>query len=252
MSTTATAVDPQTVAPMPFFRRLVGIFTAPRPVFENLRVHPAILGMLLLNLVCFLGSYVAIAPIITRVQIEKAQEAIDKNENIPAEKKEEIMDRQREMMGSPAMKVIIPVTGALFTVGMAFFWALIVMVGTNFMLGGQIRYKQALATALHVSPIMMLLGGLVKTPLIMATKNLYAPTSLALLLPEADPQSPLFVALNTVDIFVIWSLVVLTIGISAISGFTTAKSRAVTIMVFVVALLFSVGGAAIGKAMSGG
>ena len=105
---------------------------------------------------------------------------------------------------------------------------------------------------MHVSPIMMLLGGLVKTPLIMATKNLYAPTSLALLLPEADPQSPLFVALNTVDIFVIWSLVVLTIGISAISGFTTAKSRAVTIMVFVVALLFSVGGAAIGKAMSGG
>lgn len=252
MSTLETTAIPPSVAPMPFLQRLVGVFTAPRAVFENVRVHPAILGMLLLNLVCFLGSYVAIAPIISRVQIEKAQESIEKNENIPAERKEEILDQQERMMNSPAMKVIIPATGALFTVGTAFFWALVIMLGTNFMLGGQVTYRQSLSTALHVSPILMLAGGIVKTPLIMATKNLYAPTSLALVLPDADPQSPLFVALNTVDIFMIWSLVVLTIGVAAISGFKTEKARAVSILVFVVALVFSVGGAAIGKALSGG
>lgn len=230
-------------APMPFVSRVLGTMLSPSAVFQNLRWHPRLLGALLLSLVISLGSYAAIAPIINREQMTKITESIEKNENIPAGRKDEIIDQQAEMMAKPLIKALGYVSVAVVLLGFYALCALLLQLGCNFILGGQITFRQAFAGGLHAALPATLLGAVVKTPLILATQSLHAATSLALLLPEPNPASALYGALNAFDIFTVWTAVLVVMAGAGLTGFKTSRTRGLGVLFMVLAVVLGVIGA---------
>lgn len=228
------------VPPMPLVSRILGSILSPGAVFANLRHHPRILGVFLISLVVSILSYLAISPIITQTQLEQMTEAIEKNENIAAEQKNEIIERQTAMMANPLMKALGPITAVLFIGGFYLLCGWLLQIGCNFLLGAQITFRQGMAGAVHASLPATILGALIKTPLVLMTKNLHAATSLALVLPDAEPSSALYGLLNAFDVFTIWTAIMISLAAAGLTGMKSSRTRPLAILFMVVAVVFSV------------
>jgi hypothetical protein len=251
MSTTTTGLAAETTSPsLSFGERLIGVFTSPRRVFESLRQHPKWMDMLLLYLVLSTAMFIPMQPVIKAETIQQGIDQIDRSE-MSEEQKTEAKQRQAGMMDKMMSVPVGLGMSLIFTPLIFLFWALIVWMGYGFMAGGQLSFGQAFAATCHVA-LIFLLAGLVKLPLVLMKKTVHVATSLALVLPDADPRSVPFAALNTLDIFTIWAFIVLAIGMVPLARISTGKSRAVSIGIFVLLFLFTAGGAMVGTMMSGG
>jgi uncharacterized membrane protein (DUF106 family) len=241
MSTiTSTATEAGAPA-LTFFQRVTGVFTSPRKVFESLRSHPVWLDVLILYIVVGVFTFIPMQPIIQREAMENARERIASAE-LSEEQKTEAIERQEGIM-SKMLSVPAGIATVLIVSPIMFlFWALVVWFVYGFMIGGQLTFGQAFAAVSHLA-LIQLLGGLVKLPLILAKGSMYVATSLALVLPEADPSSPAWAALNAFDIFTIWILITMAIGMVALARVSPGKSRGAAIGIFVFVLLLTSAGA---------
>ena len=75
-----------------------------------------------------------------------------------------------------------------------------------------------------LSNMILALNVLVKTLLILITGNLFASTSLALLVKDFDPQNAVHSLLTMMDVMVLWLLTVRTIGLARLSGASLGKA----------------------------
>ena len=85
------------------------------------------------------------------------------------------------------------------------------------------QFKGALSVVAY-SYFILLLGEAIRTIIALLTKNYFVLTSLALFLPESDMGKPLFTLLGSLDVFSIWYLTVLTIGLSYTHKLEAKKS----------------------------
>jgi len=235
--------------PMTLSQRLLGMFTSPNRVFEALRAHPAFAGALLVfiigNALCFLP----IQSIIKNTSINQMIEQIESNDNIPAERQEEIIDGQRKFMEGP-WYTVTSIGGILVVMTMSmFFWGLFVWLLYAFGSGGDITFKHAMAAVTHTG-IYFLAAGLLKIPLILAKGSVYVATSLALVSPDPDPRSVIYSFLDSFDIFSIAILAIFASGMARLARISPAKSWTMAIILFVIGLVFRVLGAMMGEMMS--
>ena len=80
---------------------------------------------------------------------------------------------------------------------------------------GNATYRQVLAVVAHTGVILML-RQLVATPIVYARETLASPTTFSLFFTMLDETSPLARFFGIVDLFVIWWVVVLAIGMSTL------------------------------------
>jgi hypothetical protein len=112
----------------------------------------------------------------------------------------------------------------------------LVLLIWNVLRGGGARYPQALAITTH-SYVIWALGGLITLPLVLATGDLR--TTLALHLPFGflDPGSWLYRFLQGINVFGLWTMIVLGVGVSRIyPRRASAGGAAVTLVAIYVAL----------------
>lgn len=191
--------------------RVVGIITAPRATYESVAAHPRWLGMLALTTVAM--AVIVGAFLMTPTgQAAWLQSAATNALGAPvSDQQYQAMEKMSAFAGYIAacsILVMVPVVTALA--------AGILFAVFNAALGGQATYRQVFAVVVHAGPI-GLLAQLFTVPLNYARETMTSATNLGILVqPVLDEQSFAARVLGRLDVFVIWQLVVLSMGLAVL------------------------------------
>lgn len=225
----------QNVEKMSFMTKATRLITEPQSMFENLRVYPDWLIPILVTLLVT----VSFALLISDVLYEYQKEAIYENSMIPEEYKDVAIEQ---------MEAKTPMRRNLETVGGSVFQIIIVsligaaafLVVGNFIMGGQAKFKQMFALYSWVG-LIGVLEMILKLPLILSKGSIHVYTSLAVFMDLADKKTILFSLLNAFDVFMIWKVILWSIGMSAIYQFSRAKGYTAVISLYAIFIAISIG-----------
>jgi hypothetical protein len=210
--TTTTSVTGSTPAPKNLFARFIGIITSPKATFQSVVARPAVLGMLLLT-AGVSGVFTAL-PMTTEAG---QQAAIETQEQRMQSMGFTVSDQMHEQFEKGAgrmpyttgisVMVVWPIMAALF--------AGILFAIFNAGLGGEASFKQVYSVYVHSGAISAL-SAIVAGTVGFFTGRVGSVTSLGALLPMLSEKSFAAHLLGAVDIFIIWSLVVLAMGLGVL------------------------------------
>jgi hypothetical protein len=202
-TTTETGTVP---APMGLLARLVGIITAPADTYKSVVAHPNWLGMLALT--TLFTVVVTMAFMMTEVGQNAWLDTVAPA-SAPAEQVQ-TMERIAPYAGyisGGSILVTIPlmllvVSGILFAV-------------FNAALGGNATFRQIFAVVVHAGAIGVL-AQLFTAPLNYMRESLTSSTSLAVMLPMLEENSFGAKLAGAIDLFLIWQIIVLAIGLGVL------------------------------------
>ncbi len=220
--------SPQTAAPetkpMSGGSMLLKVLFAPTAVFRAVKEKPSWIVPLVVIMVVFAISTYFIAPLGMKAQMEQ----IMKSDNYTPEQKEQM--RQNMAMGEKIGPIIAMVTTPIF-------FGIVILIGAGmvFLMGNVIFSGNAkfvtLFTMVTLSFATWIISTIIKMPLMLARETIDVRTSLALLLPGDSMEGVAYSFLNTfTDVFVIWQIALLVIGVKVIYDFATSKA-AITVLV---------------------
>jgi len=225
--TNAAAPTVAPPAPKSLVARFIGIVTAPRETFEAVVTHPRWLGMLLLTTAIVTAG--AVLPITTEagrqatldMQVRQMESfGMTINDEMYAQmEKRSGMAPYTTAGGVLAMSPIVTliISGILFAV-------------FNAALGGTSSFKQLYAVVVHAG-VISAVGQMFTGPLNYLRGTMASATNLSVLLPMLDEGSFLARLAGMVDLFVIWWLIVLAIGLGVLYR---RKTQPVAITLFAV------------------
>ncbi len=200
-----------------FLARGSNIYFSPKKTFEAVKLRPFWVWPMILLVLLGTGFYFwTVQP-----RMKDALEKMRKNENImnlPAERRQEIFERTESQFKSPlwiSVGTIIGIAYYFVVAGILFF------VG-NIIMGGEGRYGQILGVFVYTNFVAipeMLVQGLLAT----AKGTLNTPLSLAVFFPSDQSETFAYRLINGFDIFSIWFVSVLIIGLATVYNFKAGK-----------------------------
>lgn len=215
LSATTTPAD---APPKGVLSRIAGVFFSPRATFASVAAHPKALDVLLLSTL-----FVAFG-LFLLFQTRVGQDAwIDQQV------------RQSEAFGRPmgdqqyqAIEHIAPFVSYIVLGGYLIAIPIVVAIMSgillgifNAFLGGDASFKQVFAIVSHAGVITGL-QTLFAVPLDYARQTLSSPTTLSVFLPFLDDNTFLARLLGTIDMFQLWWLLILSIGLGVLYKRRTA------------------------------
>lgn len=242
---TTTTSDPQ-AAPVSkdLFSRFVGVVFSPQETFRGVIAVPRWFGMLaLITVFMALATFGFLSTEVGRQALLDQQVSQMEAFGI------QVSDQQYEQMedrlalsaylGAGAQLIMIPlmylvISGILYAIFSA-------------IMGGVASFKQLYAVVVHAGAISVV-QQLFVLPLNYARGSMSSPTNLAALLPMLPEGSFLTYLLGTIDVFVIWWLVVLAIGLGVLYN---RRTQPVAITLFAVYAVVAVIIAAVRTFMGG-
>jgi hypothetical protein len=210
---TASAQTGQTPAPTNVFSRFIGIITAPRATFEGVVAHPKWLGMYLLTMTIM--AFGAALPMTTEAG---KQAAVDQQVSSMESFGMQVSDQMYEQMRQRTAFLPYQTAGSIIIFGiiMALIVAAILWAVFNAAMGGDASYKKILTVLIHAG-VISALGQLFTGPINYFRGSVSSATSLGALLPMMfDDQSFLGKLAGTIDLFIIWWVIVLSIGLAVL------------------------------------
>jgi hypothetical protein len=244
---TEAPATPQLPAESPglsLMARFWGVLTSPRATFADVAAHPRWFGMMALVLVvtavCMGGFFST--EVGQTAWLDKAVESAQQSGRTMPESQMAVMEKMAGYMGpiyAASTLLVAPlmwlaVTGILFAV-------------FNAALGGVSTFKQLFAVFVHSTAITVI-QQLFVTPLNYFRETLSSATNLAVFLPMLDEGSFLAKLLGTIDLFMIWWVILLAIGLGVLFKRKTGPIAAGLFVVYgviavIVAAVTSRGGA---------
>ena len=227
----------ETIAPAPastppgkgLFGRIVGVITSPRATYADVAARPRWLGVLaVVLLVGIIGGIILLST-------EVGQRAL--------------LDQQVRTMESFGVRVtdaayqrlesrvaMAPYFTAAFQLVMLPLMATVISaiaLGVfNALLGGDASFKQVFAVVAH-SGVIIALQQFFVLPLDYLRETLASPTTLAVFLPMLDENSFMAQLLGSIDLFIIWWLLSLAIGLGVLYRRRTAPIATTLIIVYI-------------------
>ncbi len=225
------------------FQRIAGVVMSPAATFEDIARRPDIL----LPLILFVAiGAVSTYLIIPRVDFAATYREAFESSNMKGEQLEKSV-RMAAAVGKtfayfgPVLQIIIfAIIAGVLLIAFRLF-------------GGEGDFKQAFSATLYAW-VPLLIKGVLAAVVILTRKtitlnDLANPLRSNLAFAVDMKTNPmLFSLLGSLDIFTIWTIVLMIIGFAALSRLSRAKSAAMVISLWLMAVLFKVGGAAIGAA----
>jgi hypothetical protein len=199
-----------TPARMSLIARAIGIITSPRATYASVVAHPKWFGMLALTAVglgLLIGGF-----LLTKV----GQEAwLDAALNSPFsgqvnDQQIQAMERMAPYVGYGTvvyMLVLVPIFMAVIS---GILYAIF-----NAAMGGNATFKQVFTVVIHTGPI-GLLSQLFTVPLNYFRGTMTSATTLSVLLPMLPEESFLSRFLGMIDLFLVWQVIVLSIGLAVL------------------------------------
>jgi hypothetical protein len=214
-------------APKSLPARFVGIITSPRETYESVTAHPVWFGMLAL--------------VAVHNGTPRRRASVDKNWSdawLDMMVARGVSDQQLQ-----GMQRIAPFVG-YFAAGQFLIllpiFALVIsgilFAVFNAAMGGTSTFKQNLAVVVHAGPI-SILSALFTMPLNYWRGTMSSGTNLGVLLPMLPEKSFAAQFLGLIDLFLIWQLVVLSIGLAVLYRRRTQPIATALLAVYVVIAL---------------
>jgi len=243
MTTTAPAAG-SAPAPKNLLARFIGVLTSPKATFQAIVAAPKVLGIMLL--IASLSAVFVALPLTTdagkQAQIDKS---VEQMKSMGFTVTDEMYDGMQK--GAGRMPYTSGLAVLVFTPVMALIFSGILFAIFNAALGGEASFKQVMSVYLHSGPVSVL--SLAVTGLVnYFTGRSGSVTSLGALLPMLSEKSFAANLLGAVDLFIIWSLVVLAIGLGVLYRRRTqpiviSLLSVYAVIAIVIAVLRSRGGA---------
>jgi len=243
MTTTAPAAG-STPAPKNLFARFIGIITAPKDTYRSVVAAPTVLGMLALTAV--LSAFFTALPMTTDAGKQAAiEQQVQQMQSFGFPVNDQLYDQlQKGANRLPyttggSVLVVWPIMAAIF--------AGILFAIFNAGLGGEATFKQVYSVYIHsgvISTLSAVLSGTVNY----FSGRVGSVTNLGALLPMLPEKSFGAHLLGAVDIFIIWSVIVVAMGLAVLYKRRTQPIAISLLSVYAVialgiALLKSRGGA---------
>jgi hypothetical protein len=198
---------------MNVFARIVGVLTSPRDTFRSVAAHPKVLGVFVITTLVIAGF--STLPVLSE---EGKQAALDQQ----VSQREAFTGRpvtDQEYEGIRRGMAFAPA----FTIGFIVVFApimLLVMSGIllavfNAVLGGAASFKQVMAVVAHAG-VVSALSAVFTGPLNYVRGAVGSATNLGVLVPMLDDNSFVKRLLGAIDLFIIWWLLVLAIGLAVL------------------------------------
>lgn len=250
MTTQATetgAIQPAHDAPKPnVFARFAGAVSLPGETFADVARRPDVLWPLLVLVVLGFISTALIVPRLDLESLASAQAEAMRKQN-PNMSEADLERIQR--FGLASTKVAMWAS-PIFSVLFYMFIAGVLLLAFR-MMGGEGTFKQALSATLYAwAP--MILFSIVMLIVVMA-RGTFDPTQAATLvrsnpafLVDMKEQPVLFSFLGALDLFTIWTVVLLIFGFAALSKMSRGRAAAIVIPLWVVFIMIRLGFAALG------
>jgi hypothetical protein len=215
MSIATPAVEPR--AAISPWGRIIGVFFSPKRTFEDIARKPSWLLPVVLSTI--LGIVATVALNQRMNWREYLSEQFEKNPQaaqLPPDQKEKQLD-----ISTKVTTYVVYVAGAFGSVLFAVIVGAVMMLAYNLLAGTGASFSQSLAVAAHT-----LVVGIVSTPifllvLFLRPKGTIDPnnpvaTNLAAFLPEESAKW-LVTLFKSMDIFTIWTLILIAIGFAAVN-----------------------------------
>jgi hypothetical protein len=211
MTSTATAAG-SISAPKSLPARFFGIVTAPRATFQAVVASPKVLGMLFL--VALVTAVFLALPMTTDAGKQAAlQQQVQQRQSFGIQTSDEAYAQMEKMQG--VMPYITGGSVFIATPIMSFVFAGILFAIFNAGLGGEASYKQVLAVYVH-SGVIGVLSAILSGTVDYFSGRVGGVANLGALLPMLPEKSFAANLLGTIDLFIIWSLIVLAIGLGVL------------------------------------
>jgi hypothetical protein len=199
-------------APKGLISRFIGVLTSPRETFQAVVAHPKWFGMLATTVVII--SLFAALPMTTEDGQQAAlDQQVSQREAITGPMSDADYERMR------AGRRFFPVMAAVFVL---VFSPIIVLILSGVLfavfsaaMGGDASFKQVFAVVVH-SGVVSALSAMFTGPLNYFRGAVGSATNLGVLLPMIDDKSFVGRLLAAVDLFLIWWVVVLAIGLAVL------------------------------------
>jgi hypothetical protein len=208
-STTPAGAAP---APKSLPSRFIGVLTAPRDTFRSIAAHPKWFGMLATTMLIVM--FFSALPLTTE---EGKQALLDQQVSQREAFGAQVSDQQYEGMrrgiafapyfAVAFVLVVVPIVALLIS-GILF-------AVFNAAMGGEASFKQLFSVVVHAGAVSAL-GTVFTGPLNYFRGAVGSATNLRVLLPMVDEKSFVGRLLGMTDLFIIWWLVVLAIGIAVL------------------------------------
>jgi hypothetical protein len=202
----ATVEAGTTPAPMGLFARLIGIVTAPADTYKSVVAHPRWLGMLALT--TLFTAVVTTGFMMTEVGQNAWLDSVAPP-SMPAEQVQ-VMERMAPMAAYIAGGGILIAAPLMLLIASGILFAVF-----NAAMGGTATFKQLFAVVVHAGAIGVL-AQLFTVPLNYMRESMTSSTSLAVMLPMLEPTSFGAKFAGAIDIFFIWQVIVLAIGLGVL------------------------------------
>lgn len=237
--------DPAPVAapPLPFFQRVLGVVVSPGETMSRIAAAPRWLDVLALTTILvavgyfvFLSSEVGKAAYVE--QAVASMESFGMTVNPDAYARIQTQAQYASYIQGATILFFGPLMCALIS-GILF--------GVFTVLGGEAKYKQVLAVVAHAG-VISLLQTLFTLPVNYQRQSMASATNLGVFFPNLAEGTFVASVLGFVDLFWIWYLVVLAIGLAAVYR---RKWTSVAGGLFVVYVLIGLAVAAVKAALGG-
>lgn len=217
------------------------VFADPAKAFTSFKASPTILIPLILLIIfgSFLGGIQA--EYNRQAQFDLLKTSTEIPQEILAQRMDEAAKTSnlRSYMIAPIILIIISVLTSLI----AWFFGGIIF-------GGKTNFKSIWGVNL-LAFIITYLGGIIKTPLIIAKGTIYVSIGLAAIYPNKIFTSFIYTLLYYLDGFAIWSIIVAGMGYGIIFGISRKKGITVSFISSLILILFSIGLSVFGLSMAG-
>jgi hypothetical protein len=242
--TTTSPVAGVSPAPMNLFARFIGVITAPRATFQAVAASPKVLGIL--AAVAILTGVFTALPMTTEAGKQAAlEQQVEQMKSFGFPVTDQMYDQLEKGTGrmpyttAGSIIVFTPIIGLIF--------AGILFAIFNAALGGEASFKQVYSTYMH-SGVIGTLSAVLSGTVNYFSGRVGSVTNMGALLPMLSEKSFLSHLMGTIDIFIIWSVVVLAIGLGVLYKRRTQPIAISLLSVYaviaiVIALLKSRGGA---------
>jgi len=240
-------VEPEALK-MPIVPRILGIFTSPGEVFQNIKVHPVILPPLLVAIIIGLITAPFGAQMTSITNQELSHISIERYgfdafgfATLVDEYGESPLDALMDTLGVASF-----VLSAVFTPLLSAAIAAVGLFVLSKIARGTAKIGQLFSMYLHVY-VVTALGGLIATVIMMSTGNFLDLTSLAaVLMPHGRIDMVSFNILSAISIFSIWVTILTYIGVKILNEFSAVKAGVIAgiafltnIAVYTVMLMFT-------------
>jgi hypothetical protein len=233
-----------TPAPKSLVARFIGVISAPRATFESVVAHPKWFGMLALT--TLIVTVCTTLPMTTEAGREALLDTqVRQMESFGMQVNDQMYEQMRSRIGiapyTTAAGVIVmsPMIGA--------FLAGILFAIFNAAMGGTASFKQVFAVVVHAGAISAL-GQLFTGPLNYVRGTMASATNLSVLLPMLPDGSFAARLAGMIDLFVIWWLFVLAVGIAVLYR---RRTQPIAVSLFAVYGVIAIGVAAVMSRLGG-